>query len=61
MPRLTTASSPRLLPALHLIATARATWGNVRNDEEFFEHFCILVAELRRVMKPGHNVSFHAC
>lgn len=33
--------------------------GNVRNDEEFFEHFAFLVAELRRVMKPGHNVSFH--
>lgn len=33
--------------------------GNVRNDEEFFAHFAFLVAELRRVMKPGHNVSFH--
>lgn len=33
--------------------------GNVRNDEEFFAHFDFLVAELRRVMKPGHNVSFH--
>lgn len=33
--------------------------GNVRNDAEFFEHFAFLVAELRRVMKPGHNVSFH--
>lgn len=33
--------------------------GNVRNDEEFFEHFSFLVAELRRVMKPGRNVSFH--
>ena len=33
--------------------------GNVRNDEEFFEHFSFLVAELRRIMKPGRNVSFH--
>lgn len=33
--------------------------GNVRNDAEFFEHFAFLIAELRRVMKPGHNVSFH--
>jgi len=33
--------------------------GNVRNDAEFFEHFAFLIAELRRVMKPGRNVSFH--
>lgn len=33
--------------------------GNVRNDAEFFEHFDFLIAELRRVMKPGRNVSFH--
>lgn len=33
--------------------------GNVRNDAEFFEHFSFLVAELRRIMKPGRNVSFH--
>lgn len=33
--------------------------GNVRNDAEFFEQFDYLVRELRRVIKPGHNVSFH--
>jgi hypothetical protein len=33
--------------------------GNVRNDDEFFEHFDFLVRELLRVVKPGHNVSFH--
>ena len=33
--------------------------GNVRTDEEFFAHFDFLVAELRRVMKPGRDVSFH--
>lgn len=33
--------------------------GNVRNDAEFFEHFAFLIAELKRVMKPGRNVSFH--
>lgn len=33
--------------------------GNVRNDDEFFEQFDYLVKELRRVIKPGHNVSFH--
>ena len=33
--------------------------GNCRSHEEFFEHFKFLIAELRRVMKPGRNVSFH--
>lgn len=33
--------------------------GNVRNDAEFFAHFDFVIAELRRVMKPGHLVSFH--
>jgi hypothetical protein len=33
--------------------------GNSADDEEFFEHFGFAIAELARVMKPGHNVSFH--
>lgn len=33
--------------------------GNCRTHEEFFEHFCFLIDELLRVMKPGRNVSFH--
>ena len=33
--------------------------GNVRNDEEFFAHFAFVISELRRVIKPGHLVSFH--
>lgn len=33
--------------------------GNVRTDEEFFIHFGFLVKELRRIIKPGRNVSFH--
>jgi len=33
--------------------------GNVRDDAEFFAHLDFLIAELRRVMKPGRNVSFH--
>lgn len=33
--------------------------GNVRNDEEFFAHFNYLLAELRRVMMPGRDISFH--
>jgi len=33
--------------------------GNVRDDGEFFGHFGYVIRELRRVMKPGRNVSFH--
>ena len=33
--------------------------GNVRDDEEFFEHFAFLVDELYRVLKPGRLLSFH--
>lgn len=45
--------------SLYTYSNSPRDMGNVRNDEEFFEHFDYLVAELRRVMKPGHNVSFH--
>lgn len=33
--------------------------GNCANDEQFMDQFNFLVAELFRVIKPGHNVSFH--
>lgn len=33
--------------------------GNCRSDDEFHDQFKFLVAELYRVIKPGHNVSFH--
>lgn len=45
--------------SLYTYSNSPRDMGNVRNDEEFFAHFDFLVAELRRVMKPGHNVSFH--
>ena len=45
--------------SLYTYSNSPRDMGNVRNDEEFFLHFAFLVAELRRVMKPGHNVSFH--
>ena len=44
--------------AVHLQQLTR-DMGNVRDDAEFFDHFDFLIAELRRVMKPGRNVSFH--
>ena len=45
--------------SLYTYSNSPRDMGNVRNDAEFFEHFAHLIAELRRVMKPGHNVSFH--
>ncbi len=45
--------------SLYTYSSSPRDMGNVRNDAEFFEHFDYLIAELRRVMKPGRNVSFH--
>jgi DNA modification methylase len=45
--------------SLYTYSNSPRDMGNVRSDEEFFEHFDYLIAELRRVMKPGRNVSFH--
>lgn len=45
--------------SLYTYSNSPRDMGNVRNDSEFFEHFDYLIAELRRVMKPGRNVSFH--
>lgn len=33
--------------------------GNCRSDSEFMGQFKFLVSELFRIIKPGHNVSFH--
>lgn len=45
--------------SLYTYSNSARDMGNVRNDAEFFEHFSHLITELRRVMKPGRNVSFH--
>lgn len=45
--------------SLYTYSNSPRDMGNVRNDAEFFEHFAHLVTELRRIIKPGHNVSFH--
>lgn len=45
--------------SLYTYSNSPRDMGNVRNDAEFFEHFAHLVKQLARVMKPGHNVSFH--
>jgi DNA modification methylase len=45
--------------SLYTYSNSPRDMGNVRNDAEFFEHFDYCIAELRRVVKPGRNVSFH--
>src|SRR5690348_5491826 len=45
--------------SLYTYSNSPRDMGNVRNDAEFFENFAFLVKELRRLVKPGHNVSFH--
>lgn len=45
--------------SLYTYSNSPRDMGNSRTDEEFFEHFDHLVKELARVIKPGHNVSFH--
>lgn len=44
---------------LYTYSNSSRDMGNSRGQEEFFEHFNYLIAELARVMKPGRNVSFH--
>ena len=45
--------------SLYTYSNSPRDMGNAKNDAEFFEHFAHLIRELRRVMKPGRNVSFH--
>lgn len=45
--------------SLYTYSNSPRDMGNCRNDDEFFEHLSHLIRELRRVMKPGRNVSFH--
>jgi len=45
--------------SLYTYSNSPRDMGNCRTDAEFFEHFDYLVAELRRVMMPGRDVSFH--
>ena len=45
--------------SLYTYSNSPRDMGNCRNDEDFFEHFGYLIDELRRVMMPGRDVSFH--
>lgn len=45
--------------SLYTYSNSPRDMGNVRNDAEFFAHLDYLIAELRRVMMPGRDISFH--
>ena len=45
--------------SLYTYSNSPRDMGNCRNDADFFEHFGYLIDELRRVMMPGRDVSFH--
>jgi hypothetical protein len=45
--------------SLYTYSNSPRDMGNAKDDAEFFEHFAHLIRELRRIMKPGRNVSFH--
>lgn len=45
--------------SLYTYSDSPRDMGNVRNTEEFFEHFSYLPRELLRVTKPGRLLSFH--
>lgn len=45
--------------SLYTYSNSPRDMGNSKSDEEFFHHFGFLIDELARVIKPGHNVSFH--
>lgn len=45
--------------SLYTYSNSPRDMGNVRDDKEFFEQFDYLIQQLLRVIKPGHNVSFH--
>lgn len=45
--------------SLYTYSNSPRDLGNSRDYGEFFAHFDYVIAELRRVTKPGHLVSFH--
>ena len=45
--------------SLYTYSNSDRDMGNCKNDEEFYEHFKYLAAELYRVTMPGRLLSFH--
>ena len=45
--------------SLYTYSNSDRDMGNVKSDDEFFDHFAFLVKELYRVMAPGRNMAVH--
>lgn len=45
--------------ALYVYSNSDRDLGNVRSDEEFFDHFQFIGKEMYRVLMPGRLMSFH--
>lgn len=45
--------------SLYTYSNSERDMGNCKDDATFFANFAFLIRELRRVLKPGRNVSFH--
>lgn len=45
--------------SLYTYSNSPRDLGNCKSDEEFFDHMAFVIRELLRIIKPGHNVSFH--
>lgn len=45
--------------SLYTYSNSDRDMGNSRTEQEFFDHFSFLAAELHRVMMPGRLISFH--
>ena len=45
--------------SLYTYSNSPRDMGNCKTREQFMEHFGYLVNELRRIMQPGRDVSFH--
>jgi DNA modification methylase len=45
--------------SLYTYSASERDLGNCSSDEEFFEHFSFIIAELLRVTKPGRNICVH--
>ena len=45
--------------SLYTYSNSPRDMGNCKSDDDFFSHFGFLVDQLRRVMEPGRDVSFH--
>ena len=45
--------------SLYTYSASERDMGNARSDEEFYQHFQFLIAELYRVTMPGRLLSFH--